>query len=122
MRYILMLAIALFLCGTSHNSDARIKVTGSGDNLNFDGAVVPSHLKPAWDTMNQKCARCHSMEMLVKAVLTGVCPETRQPFDKQAVKAYGIKMIRKKDSDISKKEMREIVVLINYFIDEQAKK
>lgn len=100
---------------------AKIKVKGNGDGLNFDTANIPANLKPTYNLMNQKCARCHSMEMIVTAVLTGICPETKQPFNKQAVKAYGIKMIRKKDADISKKEMRDIVVLINYLLDENAK-
>lgn len=116
-----VLAFFLILSIAAVPVSAHVRVTGKGDALNFDATGIPGNLKPAYNLMNQKCARCHSMEMIVSAVLTGVCPETKQPFNKQAVKAYGIKMIRKKDSEISKKEMRDIVVLINYFLDEQAR-
>lgn len=115
--FILLTMISVIASAAS----AHIKVAGNGDGLKFDAAGIPPNMKPSYDLMNQKCSRCHSMEMIVSAVLSGVCPETRQPFNKQALKAYGIKMIRKKDSDINKKEMREIVVLINYLIDEQAR-
>ncbi len=111
--------LALFLSNPAY---ARVKTAGNGDSLNFDVETIPPDLRQTFNTMNKKCTQCHSMEMVVTAVLTGVCPETKQPFDRQTVKAYGIRMIHKKNADISKKEMRDIVVLLNRLLDEQAKK
>ena len=119
MFFVVPALLAIFLATPVF---ALVKTTGNGDSLNFDIQPIPTDLRPSFALMNKKCTQCHSMEIIVMAVLSGKCPETRQPFDKQTVKAYGIKMIRKKDSNINKKEMRDIVVLLNHLLDVQAKK
>jgi hypothetical protein len=53
--------------------------------------------------------------------MTGRAPITGQPFDRQAVKAYGIKMLRKPNSAMNKQEIRDVVVLLNFLLDENAK-
>jgi hypothetical protein len=61
------------------------------------------------------------MERTVIAIQTGKAPITGQPFDKQAVKAYGIKMLRKPNSGMDKQEIRDVVMLLNFMLDENAK-
>jgi hypothetical protein len=61
------------------------------------------------------------MERTVIAIQTGRAPITGQPFNKQAVKAYGIKMLRKPNSNMDKKQIRDIVVFLNFLLDENAK-
>jgi hypothetical protein len=61
------------------------------------------------------------MERTVIAVVTGRAPITGQPFDRQAVKAYGIKMLRKPDSNMNKQEIRDVVMLLNFLLGESAK-
>lgn len=102
-------------------AEARIKVTGRGAKMNFSSEGLPETYKPSFELMEAKCVKCHTMERTVIAIQTGVAPITGQPFNKQAVKAYGIKMLRKPNSDMNKKEIRDIVVLLNYFLDENAK-
>jgi hypothetical protein len=102
-------------------ADARIKVSGRGAKMNFSNEGVPEMYKPSFDLMLVKCIKCHTMERTVIAIQTGRAPITGQPFNKQAVKAYGIKMLRKPNSDMNKKEIRDVVVLLNYFLDENAK-
>lgn len=103
------------------NAEARIKVTGRGAKMNFSSEGIPETYKQSFELMEAKCIKCHTMERTVIAVQTGVAPITGQPFNKQAVKAYGIKMLRKPNSDMNKKEIRDIVVLLNFFLDENAK-
>ncbi|MDD2943307.1 MAG: cytochrome C [bacterium] len=102
-------------------AEARVKVSGRGAKMNFSADSVPGMYKPAFDLMQQKCIKCHTMERTVIAVQTGRAPITGQPFNKQAVKAYGIKMLRKPNSDMNKKEIRDIVVLLNFLLDENTK-
>jgi len=120
MKKILLLTM---LIGVSLHSlaEARVKVTGRGAKMNFSADNIPEMYKPAFDLMQVKCIKCHTMERTVIAVQTGRAPITGQPFNKQAVKAYGIKMLRKPNSDMDKKEIRDIVVLLNHFLDENAK-
>lgn len=102
-------------------AEARVKVTGRGAKMNFSSESIPEMYKPSFDLMQVKCIKCHTMERTVIAIQTGRAPITGQPFNKQAVKAYGIKMLRKPNSDMNKKEIRDIVVLLNYLLDENAK-
>jgi hypothetical protein len=112
------MVLALF---TYSSAEARIKVTGRGAKMNFSADGIPEMYKPSFDLMLAKCIKCHTMERTVIAIQTGRAPITGQPFNKQAVKAYGIKMLRKPNSEMNKKEIRDIVVLLNFFLDENAK-
>jgi hypothetical protein len=114
----LAVLITLSICSIA---EARVKVTGRGAKMNFSADSIPAMYKPSFDIMQIKCIKCHTMERTVIAVQTGRAPITGQPFNKQAVKAYGIKMLRKPSSDMNKKEIRDVVVLLNYLLDENAK-
>lgn len=102
-------------------AEARVKVSGRGAKMNFSPEGIPEMYKPSYDLMLEKCIKCHTMERTVIAIQTGRAPITGQPFNKQAVKAYGIKMLRKPNSDMDKKQIRDIVVFMNYLLDENAK-
>ncbi|MBI5482876.1 MAG: cytochrome C [Deltaproteobacteria bacterium] len=117
----LMLLAALITLVTSSLAEARIKVKGRGDNMNFDPESIEATFRPAFDLMSRKCIKCHTMGRTVISVQTGRAPITGQPFNKQAVKAYGIKMLRKPNSDMNKQEIRDIVLLLNHLLDENMK-
>lgn len=116
--FFLMALISLII---STNAEARVKVKGRGAAMNFDLASIPPQYQAAFTLMSHKCVKCHTMERTVIAVQTGRAPITGQSFDKQAIKAYGIKMLRKPNSDMNKQEIREVVVLLNYILDENSK-
>jgi len=118
----LILLTALITLSISVNADARVKVKGRGAAMNFDVASIPPQFQASFEMISRKCIKCHTMERVVIAVQTGRAPITGQTFDRQAVKAYGIKMLRKPNSDMNKQEIRETVVLLNYIMDENAKK
>lgn len=118
MRYALIMLMILL---SSTAADARIRAVGRGDRMNFDPASIPANLKPAYDTMSVKCKQCHSLERVVVAVTTGVAPVTGQPFDKQATKSYGIKMLRKPKSNMNREEIKQVISLMNFLLDEAAK-
>jgi len=120
MKKFVMLAVLIALSVYSI-AEARVKVSGRGAKMNFSPEGIPEMYKPAFDIMLVKCIKCHTMERTVIAIQTGRAPITGQPFNKQAVKAYGIKMLRKPNSDMNKKEIRDVVVLLNHFIDENAR-
>ena len=102
-------------------TEARVKVSGRGAKMNFSVDGIPEMYKPSFNLVQQKCIKCHTMERTVIAIQTGRAPITGQTFNKQAVKAYGIKMLRKPNSDMNKKEIRDVVVFLNYLLDENAK-
>lgn len=117
----LMLIAALITLITTSLADGRVKVKGLGEKMNFDPESVQADFKPAFELMTRKCTKCHTMERTVISIQTGRAPITGQPFNKQAVKAYGIKMLRRPNSDMNKQEIRDIVLLLNHLLDENAK-
>lgn len=100
---------------------AALRVVGRGDSMRFDPAGFPPKMKAAYEIMKVRCVKCHTLERTVVAVTTGIAPITGQPFDRHATKAYGIKMLRKPDSNMSKPEVKEVVELLNYLLDEAAR-
>ena len=102
-------------------SFAGIRTLGKGDKLTFDPAGIPQAMKSNFEIMKVKCIKCHTLERTVIAIQTGVAPISGQPFDRGATKAYGIKMLRKPDSNMNKQEVKSVVELMNYLLDEAAR-
>lgn len=118
MRLLLLLTV---LCLSATAADARIRTVGRGDRLNFDPTMIPPNWKSAYDIMQVRCIKCHSMERTVIAITTGIAPVTGQPFDKQATKSYGIKMLRKPKSGMNRDEVKQVIGLMNWMLDEAHK-
>lgn len=122
MKWRVILVVSLLVgAALSVQVHARINAVGKGDKMNFDPAQIPADLKPAFEIMKTKCIQCHTQERTVIAIQTGIAPVTGQPFDRQATKAYGIKMLRKPKSNMSRDEVKKVVDLMNYLIEEAAK-
>ncbi len=121
MNNYVVMSIMIAFCTFCSLAEARVKTIGHGATLNFSAEGIPEMYRSSFETMQRKCVKCHSMERTVVAISTGRAPVTGQQFNKQAVKAYGIKMMRKPNSDMNKQEIRDVVVLLNFFIDENVK-
>jgi hypothetical protein len=114
--------VAAVLClAASPLAAADIKTVGRGDAMNFDSSSFREDMKPKFQVLTAKCFKCHTMERTIVAIKTGVAPVSGQPFDKGATKAYGIKMLRKPDSDMNKEQVKAVVELMNYLLDEAAR-
>jgi len=121
MRLTKLIALLILLAIASTPVHAKIRSVGKGDKMNFDPSQIPADLKGAFEIMKAKCIQCHTQERTVIAIQTGIAPVTGQPFDKQATKAYGIKMLRKPKSNMTREEVKQVVNLMNFLIDEAAK-
>lgn len=121
MKRILLLT-ALITLAVAAAADARVKTKGRGAAMTYDATTIAPQYQPAFELLITKCVKCHTMERTVVAIQTGRAPITGQIFDRQAIKAYGIKMLRKPNSDMSKQDIREVVILLNYILDENSKK
>ena len=121
MRLLRMFMLFALLVAVSTPVQAKIKSVGKGDKMNFDPAQIPADLKGAFEIMKIKCIQCHTQERTVIAIQTGIAPVTGQPFDKQATKAYGIKMLRKPKSNMTRDDIKQVVNLMNFLIDEASK-
>ena len=115
---LLQLALVLFLGGVGH---ASIKVIGSGDSMRLDVAGVPASMKQGYDILKNKCSKCHSAERIIIAIQIGVAPLSSQAFDRNAAKAFGVKMMRKSGGTISKEELKPTMDLIAWLLNEAAR-
>jgi hypothetical protein len=121
-RALKALFVAAALCAAAAPlAAADLKTVGTGDSMNFDPAGIREDMRPKFEIMRVKCVKCHTMERTIVAIKTGVAPISGQPFDRGATKAYGIKMLRKPDSDMNKEQVKAVVELMNYLLDEAAR-
>lgn len=97
---------------------AGLNTVGSGEAMRLDASGFPADMKARYEIMAFRCVKCHSMERAIIAIKSGIAPISGQPFDKNSTKAYGIKMLRKPDSNMSKEEVKAVVELLNYLLDE----
>ena len=112
------LSFLLLFCMVATSAHAGLKVVGKGDNMRYDPSSFPPVMKANYEIMKVKCIKCHTLERTVVAIQTGVAPISGQPFDRNATKAYGVKMLRKPDSNMSKKEVKATVELMNWLLDQ----
>jgi len=116
-----LLTALLFTGLTLSQADAKVPAINNGSGIIFDPDFIPNSFRSSYLTMNSKCVKCHSMERIVASVQTGRAQVTGQPFDKQNVKAHGIKLLHNPNSDMSRHEIREIVALLCFLIEENKK-
>lgn len=116
---LLAAAVALLLSATI--AHAGVKVIGTGDKMDFDTTGFPPEMATGYKLMQAKCKKCHSMERTVVAVQTGLGPISNDIFDKSSTEAYGIKMLRKADADMNKEEVKTIIAVLNYLLDQASK-
>jgi hypothetical protein len=102
-------------------TQAAVKTIGKGETLNFDPAGIQTSLKANYAIMQAKCKKCHTMERTVVAVRSGVAPISGGVFDRNAVKRYGVKMLRKTDSNMTKDDVKAVNELLNSLLDDAAK-
>lgn len=114
-------AMAVICCSIAMPAGATLKTVGKGDTLQFDVSRFPAPMKNSYKIMQLRCVKCHSLERTVFALVNGLAPISSTPFDRNATKAYGIKMMRKSDSGMTKDEVKATVELMNYMLDEASR-
>lgn len=119
MKQIIAMAILISLLTVP--AFGAVKTLGSGKTLEFDPSGIPPKMKEAYALMKVKCIKCHTMERTVVAVNTGIAPVSNTIFDKGSTKAYGIKMLRKPDSNMTKQDVKTVIDLLNYLLDQASK-
>ncbi|HJV34738.1 cytochrome C [Geomonas sp.] len=112
----MLLVLVLIACYCAP-AMASVKTVGHGDKMTIDPSGLPAAQRDNWNIMKVRCVKCHTMERTIIAINTGVAPVSGQPFDRGAVKAYGVKMLRKPDSNMTKAEVKSCVELMNYLLD-----
>lgn len=113
-----LLVTLILVATTATAAYAGLPVVGKGDAMRLDPASFPPAMKANYEVVRTKCVKCHTLERTIVAIQTGVAPISGQPFDRSATKAYGVKMLRKPDSNMSKAEVKAAVDLMNFLLVE----
>lgn len=114
----------LLFCGMAVSSHAALPIVGKGDAMRFDPSGFPQQMKANYETMKEKCTKCHTLERIAVSFATGITPITGRPFDMDVMKATTFSMVRKanaKNIPISKDEAKAISSLLRYLIDESVR-
>jgi hypothetical protein len=112
--------LLLLVVGSVSLSQAELKTTGSGANMGVDISAFPPAMKEIYPLFVKKCIKCHGMDRTFVTIQSGMTP-SGSVFDNAAVDAYGAKMLRKPDADMSKPEVKKFVELMKFMLEEAAK-
>jgi hypothetical protein len=120
-----LLAASVLCCLMASSAFAELHVAGRGDSLHFNPVDFSPKMKANYEVFRVKCTRCHSQQRIVISFLSGRMPITGQPFDMDSEKTLAFRMYRKamtrKDTIITKDEMRSIHALLKYMLEEAAR-
>lgn len=118
-QVVLAACLVTFAIGAA-SSHAELKVTGAGATMGVDVSAFPPAMKEIYPLFEKKCIKCHGLDRTIVTIQSGMTP-SGSVFDNAAVDAYGAKMLRKPDADMSKPEVKKIVEIMKYMLDEAAK-
>lgn len=120
-RTVLLAGLALLaVTAAATISRAELKISGDGANMKVDVSGYPANFQAIYPNFIKKCAKCHGIDRTFVTLQTGVTP-SGTPFDNAAIDAYGAKMLRKPDSDMSKQEVKQFIDLMKYMAEEAVK-
>lgn len=119
-RLAFVMALVTVVTGMASLSNAELKVIGAGANMAADTSSFPPAMKEIYPLFEKKCIKCHGMDRTIVTIQTGMTP-SGAVFDAPAVDAYGAKMLRKPDADMTKQEVKKFVELMKFMLDEAAK-
>src|SRR6266480_1892586 len=111
----IILVFALLVSTIAH---AQLRVIGRGNAVGIETSGFPPPMQEAYGLMAQKCSRCHTIERVIVAVQSGVCPLSKTRFTKKTSESIVVRMYLKPESNMTKQEAKTILDLLNFLIDE----
>ena len=112
-----MLVFALLVSTIAH---AQLRVIGGGNAVGIETSGFSPQMREAYDLMAQKCSRCHTIERVIVAVQSGVCPLSKTRFNKKTSESIVVRMYLKPESNMTKLEAKTILDFLNFLIDQNS--
>jgi hypothetical protein len=119
-QLVITACLALLVVGSATLSRAELKTVGTGADMGVDITSFPAPMKEIYPLFNKKCIKCHGMDRTYVTIQSGMTP-SGAVFDSAAVDAYGAKMLRKPDADMTKPEVKKFVEFMKFLLEEAAK-
>lgn len=108
--------LALVLAPSSGRSELITKGEGKEKVLVAD--QFPPKQRQRFALFAKKCTQCHEMARPIAALNTGITPVTGGVFNRDEVKKYVVKMMRKPNSGITRDDAREILLFLLYALEQ----
>lgn len=110
MRRMFWTSTALLLATLGAGAaQAELKTTGEGKEQRLDPAQFDSDSRVRYELFAQRCTQCHAMSRPISALTNGKTPISGDTFDREGIKKYVVKMMRKPNSGISREDAKAIV-------------
>jgi hypothetical protein len=109
-------AVALAI-GPPREAHAELPIIGEGKDTRLDSSKFPEEMKARYALMEVKCQKCHKVYRPIWAIRDGVTPVTGATFDRRTAKRYPIKMMRKRGSEVTRADAKEIIKLLLWLMD-----
>ena len=119
-RKLITLLFTAIILAWAGSASAELKTTGSGADMQVDISGFPPNMKSAYGLFKVKCAKCHGLDRTITTLQSGMAP-SGSVFDNASIDAYGAKMLRKPDAEMSKQDVKTVNELMRYMLDEAAK-
>lgn len=110
MRSTIWISTALLLVSlVGGAAQAELKTTGEGKEQRLDPAQFTADSRVGYELFAQRCTQCHAMSRPISALTNGKTPISGDAFDREGIKKYVVKMMRKPNSGISREDAKTIV-------------
>jgi len=106
------LIVALLIAASATDARAELPVAPSGAALMIDR--FPEVQRKRYELFVRACSRCHSLRRPIRALLTGRGPVTGAVFEGKEMKHHVVRMMRKRGSEISKDDARELTLFLEF--------
>lgn len=102
------------LFSVSAYANGKLKTNGKDSKEELVAEQFAANQLAGYATFKARCTKCHAMARPIKALQTGITPITQSTFDKKGIKKYVVKMMRKPNSGIAKKDAKQIVAFLQH--------
>jgi mono/diheme cytochrome c family protein len=117
-RIALLVALSTTAAGTAYG---KLPLQTTARGVELDASSFPPQLLPAFQVFRDKCVTCHDQSRIVQVLATGTSNITGGPYTRREMLEHGVGMLRKGYSKFDKREIRQVVDMVEYLLEEAQK-
>ena len=106
------LAVTLFALQLPSPGSAELQTVGKARKQRLVKEQFAPEQQEAFEVFASRCTKCHAMSRPIAALNTGIPPVSGGDFNKKGIKKYVVKMMRKPNSGIDRKDAKTIIAFL----------
>lgn len=103
------LAVGLLAFQLPSSGSADLQTVGKARKQRLVKDQFAAEQQAAFEIFAKRCTKCHAMSRPIAALNTGITPVSGGDFNKKGIKKYVVKMMRKPNSGIDRKDAKTII-------------